>query len=769
MSDFDLRDVAARLNLSSLSDVGAELEANPANVSSGSDSSALNVEDALMATLSDVSNLTDPEDRINSLEQPEAKASVSPSTATLRRELMTAKQELAAAEAKRSLAVMRAREDARREFESEARIAAEAARAEYKARVAALDARAKSLKQRERLLDAKDPSAEIKRSLESLVVSEGLYIKYKGVPAAQRSVRQHVCVRVYEMLRSARREGEALSGQADALRERSAKLESERDSLARECETLSAAVAAANREHKAAVAVGKSEAQALNEQVNVLRAAVADMKSKVSQYDAVAARVASAEASARKLEQENLVLKVASEGAQSDAREGKHRAAELDQQVELLRQDKMYLEKEVGLLKQSLADSKLSKSQLQQALEQVKRQREQLVDKLVAVRDEHKAAFDAKLSSELARIEKKADAELDGLRLTQRDAYEREVSGLRRDAARTDAELDRLRVALQTAQKDLQTVRDANASLSASFARSEQELRAELKIKSFECERLGAAQEKTTKELRKIKLTAEMQDEKNEVLKTEFYNLKAAAGRREAKLCADLESASSRLSAYQQLEADIDAAVITSGDEKAAQDGARGVLSAISTGLPTSAQRRMRQALQLAQKLMEKQREAQALVEETRALKAALVDQEAKNATLRKQLKMVSQPHSYLVETIRAKDEEVKDAQNDAQRLRVQVAELEKEVIASRRAAETTRADLRTVLCKGADFSKLQSMIAGLRARAGRKPRALPKPEQRMYAALEAVGQRGRESDKENPPPVVHPAWADRLKSRLRS
>ncbi|RXM98206.1 Progesterone-induced-blocking factor 1 [Acipenser ruthenus] len=108
----------------------------------------------------------------------------------------------------------------------------------------------------------------------------------------------------------------------------------------------------------------------------------------------------------------------------------------LQQSVTLLQKDKEYLNRQNLELSVRCAHEEDRLERLQIHLEEAKKAREETYEKYVASRDHCKTEYENKLRDELERIRIKTNHEIDTLRSTSKEMYERENSTLKKE--RTD-------------------------------------------------------------------------------------------------------------------------------------------------------------------------------------------------------------------------------------------------------------------------------------------------------------------------------------------
>ena len=149
------------------------------------------------------------------------------------------------------------------------------------------------------------------------------------------------------------------------------------------------------------------------------------------------------------------------------------------------------------------------------------------------------------------------------------------------------------------------------------------------------------------------------------MLRSEHAALQADAVQRRATLETELEHTRDRLRTYEQLEYELDSAILEGGGGNGSGDAQRAssavanmlggvplssggddLVSTLAGALPTKGARRVKQSLQLAQKLLEKHRECEASQRRT-----AAAEQDAQSA--RDELAK-AHAHLRLVEQVRA-------------------------------------------------------------------------------------------------------------------
>ena len=280
-----------------------------------------------------------------------------------------------------------------------------------------------------------------------------------------------------------------------------------------------------------------------------------------------------------------------------------------------------------------------------------------------------------------------------------------------------------LRKQVTLLQGDLGALQQQLSTAVAQRATEVSEVRAELRLKTFELGSLGAALEGRSAALRQLELELGAARDELAAHKAAFARLESDTELGSAATRAQLAQARERLTAYEALEEEIDGAVlrVAQAGDKARANGHPEGTQAVSAELlatlsqhPTHPERRAKQALLLAQRLLEMERQR----DEARS---ALGEKLKEVAALQRHLDMskealarTAQPTVYLVTKLR--DEEVAHSQALT---RMTALKLEAERTESKRQAavgeaQQLRARLAMVLSQRSEVAGLREMVEAL-------------------------------------------------------
>eukprot|EP01137_Pigoraptor_chileana_P014109 Opistho-2@68351 len=335
--------------------------------------------------------------------------------------------------------------------------------------------------------------------------------------------------------------------------------------------------------------------------------------------------------------------------------------ADVRRQSEMLRMDKGYLTKESDMLASRCNRMEAEIARLNTVLHDAVRQREEMHERLAVVRDGSRAEYESRLEEEIAKMREETNKELAELRGNAKDLFERENRGLREARDIAVAEMERAKGSEREATQRCDRLMDEFRQLQATSDSKIVELNGELKMKAFEHERLRLLHEEAAAQLRQAKLEIDRLGKKTEILTKEFYTLQSQSDKKIAEIESQLGEKNSKLHNYESLEKELDDVIMHAAEVEGDIDSEQLLLSyGYSLNVAGNAKRRLQQSVQLARRVLSQQREI------TR-LKKDLDKEQSKVKTLGEQvaetnaiLDSTQQPYNYLVDTIRARDKDIR-------------------------------------------------------------------------------------------------------------
>ncbi|KAH3824440.1 hypothetical protein DPMN_126276 [Dreissena polymorpha] len=117
------------------------------------------------------------------------------------------------------------------------------------------------------------------------------------------------------------------------------------------------------------------------------------------------------------------------------------------QSLSLLKQDKDYLTRQTADIANRLQFSEEKMAQFNIQLDDAKRSREEMYEKYVTSREQYKSEYENKLRDELEQIRVRTNGEIDRLRTSSKEMYERENRNLREARDMAISEKERAQIA----------------------------------------------------------------------------------------------------------------------------------------------------------------------------------------------------------------------------------------------------------------------------------------------------------------------------------
>ncbi|KAJ0404327.1 hypothetical protein ATCC90586_007641 [Pythium insidiosum] len=636
-------------------------------------------------------------------------------------------------------------------------------RAQWQQRESSLEATAAAVRSDVAKLERENQQLRERLELErmhlaDLEISDGLAEQLARQPERERSVKESVQLQVHRLLRGLQRE-------LDAARQETAALQQLCESYERRAATSSddaaqrvRALEANERRLQLDLELSEATRSELEQQIATLVAQVESLQLREKTLEQERAALRPAQALQEELESlktENDRLRERCLAAEEASESVNQERDELQQRVKLLEADKTFLvdvkrqleEQEARLLsKQKELQSRLDLSQASHASETREMHR---------VHDEARLQFEKQLETELQRFLEMSKREIETIRSSSQMTYERENRLLRE--ARDDAlkQIDSLQSRLQAVQttleeNTLELTRRENAHTTTVAT-----LRNDLKMKHFELSQLGASLDERMTELLSAKRQVELLEQKIRVHQEEFARLETTSTTRISQLEAELELERNKLKQYEQLEVDLDDAVLQTGALSAAETSADGQpalqdVMATFAAIPTSSKRRFQQSVLLAQRVVKHQKEAMEWQRQVAMVTQEKTHLEREVAELRHRLANLHQPQAYLIDKLSRKDQEIQTLRQQQTQLETQLQELRGELRETTLARISLQGQLQHVLARREELETLKSSVLALKKRV-QVPVSSPEKDSEPAAALAS----GLELLKHPPSPAV--------------
>ncbi|KAM7178295.1 progesterone-induced-blocking factor 1 isoform 1-T2 [Macrochelys suwanniensis] len=550
----------------------------------------------------------------------------------------------------------------------------------------------------------RERAGDIRRSLRDLELTEDYYEKLKSLPEDELSIPEYVSIRFYEVVHPLRKEVNELQMKKDSLSEDLSYYKSQ----------LKCVMESYEDERRS-----RSE---LEVRCQRLTLELADTKQMIQQgdyrqenYDKVKRERDAFEHELSELRRKYEILEVSHKAQAKERNDFSKEVATLQQSVNLLQKDKDYLNRQNMELSVRCAHEEDRLERLQIQLEDAKKAREEMYEKYVTSRDHYKTEYENKLRDELEQIRLKTNQEIEQLRSTSKEMYERENRNLREARDNAVAEKERAVVAEKDALGKYEHLLEQYRQLQLSTESKVAELLHQSKLKSFESERVQLMQEETAKNLSQCQLECEKYQRKLEVLTKEFYSLQASSETRITELQAQNSEHQARLDTYEKLEKELDEIIMQTA-EMENEDEAERILFSYGYGanVPTTAKRRLKQSVHLARRLLQLEKQNSLLVKDLEHQKEQVtqISQELQRAN--SLLSQVQQPYKYLIESVQQRDSQIHLQKEHIAQLEKDVSLLNKEKTALLRVKNQMAADLERLLNHREELAVMKQILISL-------------------------------------------------------
>ncbi|NXC72319.1 PIBF1 factor, partial [Anhinga anhinga] len=550
----------------------------------------------------------------------------------------------------------------------------------------------------------RERAGDIRRSLRDLELTDDCYEKLKSLPEDQLSIPEYVSIRFYEAVHSLRKELSDLQMKKESLTEELSGYKSQLKCLTESYED----------ERK-----NRSE---LELRCQRLTLELADTKQMIQQgdyrqenYDKVKCERDVFEHELSELRRKYEILEVSHKAQAKERNDLSKELATIQQSLNLLQKDKDYLNRQNMELSVRCAHEEDRLERLQIQLEDAKKAREEMYEKYVTSRDHYKTEYEKRLHEELEQIRLKTNQEIEQLRSTSKEMYERENRNLREARDNAVAEKERAVIAEKDALRKYDQLLEQYRQMQLDTESKVVELLHQSKLKSFESEHVQLMQQETAKNLSQCQMECEKYQRKLEVLTKEFYSLQSSSETRIIELQTQNSEFQARLDTYEKLEKELDEIILQTAEMENEVEAERVLFSyGYGANVPTTAKRRLKQSVHLARRLLQLEKQNSLLVKDLEHQKEQVtqISQELDRAN--SLLSQVQQPYKYLVETVQQRDSQISLQKERIIQLEKDVSLLNKEKTAMLRVKNQMAADLERLLNHREELATMKQILLSL-------------------------------------------------------
>ncbi|GAB1597419.1 progesterone-induced-blocking factor 1-like isoform X2 [Argonauta hians] len=496
----------------------------------------------------------------------------------------------------------------------------------------------------------KEKACNVKSSLTNLDLCEEEYYELRSKNEEEWSLREYVCIRHYEKVFP-------LQNEVKTLKLEAANSEREMKTLLNKVSDLQKKL----DEERLIHGEVRIKYQKMSLQLSEKQTQSDTDHYKLNHFDIIKSDRDNLEHDKNEFQRHNLVLENSLTNIQKERDDLNRQLGCSKQEISLLQQDKTYLTRQVNELSNRciLMSEKVQESNM--LLEETKKAREEVYEKYISSHDHYKSDYETHLKEELEKIQLKTNKEIETLRTSTKEMYDRENRNLREARDFAVMEKDKLELKCQEMQDKYDQLMNEYQVLRTSGDGRLLDLQSEIKLKSFEAERGSLVFEETCKNLKQCQLDLEKMEAKYEVLLKEYYSLENLKEKTITELNAEIASKNIRLDAYEKLEKELDEVVLQAA-EISDPENAEKVLLAYGYGanVPTNAKRRLKQSIDLARRVLNLERMNTTLQKDLEAEKKHVQEIMEELKASNEMIQASQQPQNYLVETLKNRDNMLK-------------------------------------------------------------------------------------------------------------
>lgn len=436
---------------------------------------------------------------------------------------------------------------------------------------------------------------------------------------------------------------------------------------------------------------------------------------KVENYDRVKSERDSLEKDSLDVFRQLSMLEASHQNIVKERDELSREVSDARQTLSLLKQDKEYLTRQSTDLANRLqfGDDKLQ--QLNTQLDDAKRAREEMYEKYVSSREQFKSEYENKLCEELEQIRVRTNSEVDRLRTSCKEMYERENRNLREARDMAISERERAQAAESETSTKYEQLLQQLRELQMSGDRRASDIGNELKLKSFELERMQLVHEQTVKNLKETQLEVEKLSKKAEVLTKEYYAQQTGLEKRIAELECTVQEKEGRLHTYERMEKELDDVVMQAAEVDNEEEAEKVLFSyGYGANVPSTAKRRLQQSVHLARRVLQLEKINTSLrqEQEREKKKIMMLAEEVKNSN--SLLDQAQQPYNYLIDSMRSRDSQITKQREYISSLEETNLRLEKEKNEIAKAKNQMALDLERLLNQREEMSVMKQVVLNM-------------------------------------------------------
>ena len=346
--------------------------------------------------------------------------------------------------------------------------------------------------------------------------------------------------------------------------------------------------------------------------------------------------------------------------------------------LDILRRDKEYLSKENIEVTERNKRLEEKNDKLSVDLEETKTKANGYLEKLLNTKDDFSTKYERRYLDELEEIKQRHQREVDTAKTTLSDIYEKRIMYLQEAKEEADFKLTKMEHDLKDKHADFEELLIAHRTSQKHQDDEISCLKTEVRMKTDELQRISALYEDNLSLVKSSQLNIEMQQDKIDLLKSEYYQLESKVRQETADITAQNAVLKERIGSYEMIEKELDEAIMNVGTGEGGSEIGNMLINTIQ-GAPTASKRRIQQSLLLANRLQVKTGECEGLEREIIKLRKELETIREENAMYKRLVEKTNQPYNYLVGNIETMEKELYQARKQIKDKDIRVETLRKD------------------------------------------------------------------------------------------
>ncbi|XP_078484592.1 progesterone-induced-blocking factor 1-like [Ciona intestinalis] len=610
--------------------------------------------------------------------------------------------------------------------------------------------RQRELEQTNRHLEAK--ASNIRSQLQQgYQITEDIYIEMKARPVEELTIAEYFSLRTYEALQPLKIECNNLQLQRDKLSHDVTQLSHGLNMTQQEL------VQEQHQRSQCDVKVNELtlELQRTKQQLN-------ENRNKSQNYDSVKEERTRFESNYHNLMHKHSYLEAEHKSVCQQLEEVKKEQNHSIQSTQLLKQDKEYLTRNLSECSIKLERCEDTLQRTQRELEQAKLSMNGVYDEVSGM-DMNKVCVVTTVDKQTLHCRLQTENELEKLRSDTKHSFERENRSLKEGKEAVEHDRDQLMKQRDEAEHRCSLLTEELRHLEATIDSRLSDFQNEARVKTFELDRLQLIHEETCTNLERTRNNYEKAAKKLEIFTSDYSDLQKKSTEREMEMKSALQDARMRLAAYEHMEQEMDDIVLQAAEVEDDKESERVLFSyGFGANVPTSSKHRMKQSVQLARRVLRLEKINTSLQSDIQRREEETKQMAIKLSNSNRLLEESKQPYSFLIESMRRRDEEVEEHRRSLYKMEEHVKVLEDKNVQLNKKNQLMSSDLDRLLGHQQELTIMKRMIANMGSpRQGEVPINLveqletPKYKADLLASGDSPRQKQKSDGQRFPKPIV--------------